>query len=257
MPWLTTEGASHQIAEGETIVGSGAQAGWRLPAHDLGAKHFIVERRGSRITVRPCGVDGIIVINGAQSGGNEHELKDGDTIDAGTARFVFSSERSGSYPAVIIGPAHLMEARGGVAHALNAAAVGIGRDRSNAIVVRDPTASRFHAEIRREAGGYVLRPRGSSGTSLNGRRIGSPARLRDGDRLEIANVEFRFVASPVPPGARVAEATADDETSTRPTVEQTGVMEIPSAIDQRARSTKWIWIGAILVAAATVWLATR
>lgn len=257
MPWLTTEGASHQIAEGETIVGSGSQAGWRLAGHDLAARHFIIERRGSRITIRPGGVDAIIAVNGVEAGGSDYELKDGDTIDAGSARFVYSGERSGSYPAVTIGPAHLLESRGGVAHALTAPAVGIGRDRSNAVVVRDPTASRFHAEIRREAGGYVLRPRGSSGTSLNGRRIGSPARLQDGDRLEIANVEFRFVAGPIPPGAHVAEPSPDDESSTRPTVEQTGVMEIPSEREQRARSTKWIWIAATLVAAATVWLLTR
>src|SRR5215216_5522825 len=194
MPWLTTEGASHQLPEGETIVGSGAHAGWRLPGHDLAARHFVIERRGSRVTIRPCGVVNIIAVSGAQSSANTRELKDGDTIDAGSARFVYSSERSGSYPAVAVGPAHLVEVRSGVVHDLAASAVGIGRDRSNAVVVRDPTASRFHAEIRREAGGYVLRPRGSSGTALNGKRIGSPERLRDGDRIEIANVDFRFAA---------------------------------------------------------------
>jgi pSer/pThr/pTyr-binding forkhead associated (FHA) protein len=255
MPWLTTEGASHQIAEGETIVGSGTQAGWRLPSHDLGARHFVVERRGPRVTIRPCSVDNIIAVNGAQSG--PRELNDGDTIDAGNARFLFSSERSGSYPAITVGAAHLLESRGGVAHDLAAAATGIGRDRSNAVVVRDPTASRFHAEIRREAGGYVLRPRGSSGTLLNGKRIGAPERLRDGDQIEIANIEFRFVAGPAPAGARRAEPAVDDETSTRPTVEQTGVMAVPSVLEQRARSAKWIWIAAALVAGATIYLASR
>lgn len=257
MPWLTTEGASHQIAEGETVVGSGAQAGWRLPHHELAARHFIIARAGPRIFVRPCGVDNVIAINGAQSGAHPRDLKDGDVIDAGSARFLFSSERSGSYPAVSVTPAHLLETRGGVAHDLALASAGIGRDRQNAVVVRDPTASRFHAEIRREAGGYVLHPHGSSGTLLNGRRMGSPERLSDGDRIEIANVELRFVAAPLPAGARTADPAVDDETSQRPTVEQPDVSEIPSESEQRARSTKWIWIAAVLVAGATIWLATR
>ena len=220
MPWLTTEGASHQIAEGETIIGSGADSGWRLPRHDLAARHFIIERQASRVTVRPCGVDNVIALNGAQSSAQAHDLKDGDVIDAGSARFLYSSERSGSYPAVSVGPAHLVETSGGAAHDLAALSIGIGRDRLNSIVVRDPTASRFHAEIRREAGGYVLHPHGSSGTLLNGHRIGSPTRLNDGDRIEIADMEFRFVAGPVPPGTRTAEPAPDDESGRRPTFEE-------------------------------------
>src|SRR3954469_9828785 len=125
MPWLTTEGASHQIAEGETVVGSAADAGWRLPAHDLAARHFVIERRDSRISVRACGVDNVIAINGAQSTMSGHELKDGDVIDAGSARFLYSGERSGSYPAVSVGPAHLVETREGAAYALGAPSVGI------------------------------------------------------------------------------------------------------------------------------------
>ena len=99
MPWLTTEGASHQIAEGETIVGSGAQSGWRLPRHDLGARHFVIDRRGPRVTIRPCGVDNEMAVNGAQSAAQARELNDGDVIDAGSARFLYSKEQAGSSPA--------------------------------------------------------------------------------------------------------------------------------------------------------------
>ena len=257
MPWLTTEGASHQIAEGETVVGSGAQAGWRLPHHALAARHFVIQRAASRVSVRPCGVDNVIAINGSQSGAHARELKDGDVIDAGSARFLYSSEKSGSYPAVTVGPAHLVETRGGFAHDLAGGSAGIGRDHQNAVILRDPTASRFHAEIRREAGGYVLHPHGSSGTLLNGRRMGSPERLADGDRIEIANMELKFVAAPLPADARTAEPVADDEASHRPTVEQPDVSQIPSESEQRARSTKWIWIAAAIVAGATIYLASR
>jgi predicted component of type VI protein secretion system len=255
MPWLTTEGASHQIAEGETVVGSGAPATWRLPSHDLAARHFVVNRTGSQVTIRPCGVDSVIAVNGRQAGASGLELRDGDTVDAGESRFLFSTERSGSFPAALVPPAHLVETRGGVAHPLVGPSVGIGRDKVNGVVVRDPTASRFHAEIRREAGGYVLHPHGSSGTLVNGRRLGSPERLADGDRIEIANVELQFVAGPVPEGARSPEPSTDDEASQRPTVMQTAAMEIPS-VDRRP-SVMWMVAALAVVAAATVWLATR
>ena len=255
MPWLTTEGASHQIADGETIVGSGPNAGWRLVSRDLAARHFVVTRSGGTVTIRPCGVDAIIAINGSQSASGPVDLRDGDTIDAGGARFLFSAERSGSYPAQAVAPAHLFETRAGIAHALTAASVGIGRDRLNSVVVRDPTASRFHAEIRQEAGGYVLHPHGSSGTLVNGRRVGSPARLQDGDRIEIGNAELKFVTGPIPAGARTAEPVADDETAHRPTVMDAAAMEIPP--ETPTRSARWLWIAAVLVVAATIWLASR
>lgn len=249
MPWLMTEGASHQIADGETVVGSGPHAGWRLPSQNLAARHFVLRRAGARVTIRPCGVDAIIAIDGSQSGSHEVELRDGATIDAGSARFLYSSERSGSFPAVAVGPAHLVETRSGVAHALTAPSAGIGRDRLNTVVVRDPTASRFHAEIRREAGGYVLHPHGSSGTLVNGQRAGSPARLRDGDRIEIANVELRFVPGAVPAGARTAEPASDDESSHRPTVIQSQAIAIPGEPDGRPKWLLWLGIVALLAAA--------
>ena len=255
MPWLTTEGASHQIAEGETIVGSGPGAGWRLASHELAARHFVLQRAGDHVTIRPCGVDAVVAVNGVQSAAQPVELRNGDTVDAGNARFLFSHEKSGSYPAVTVPPAHLIETRAGVAHALAIPSVGIGRDRLNTVVIRDPTASRFHAEIRREAGGYVLHPHGSSGTLLNGLRIGSPERLRDGDRIEIANVELRFAAGPVPEGVSAAERVADDESGHRPTVIQTAVMDVPP--EDRRPATAWIWVAAALVAGATIYLATR
>lgn len=253
MPWLTTEGASHQIADGETIVGSGPQAGWRLVSHDLAARHFVIGHHGGEVTVRASGSDGVIAINGAQSGSKPVVLQDGATIDAGSARFVFSSNRPSAFAAVSVQPAHLVETRGLVAYPIITQSVGIGRDNLNSVVVRDPTASRFHAEIRREAGGYVLHPHGSSGTLVNGRTVGSPERLGDGDRIEIANVELRFVLGPAPEDSLKAATAEKDESSQRPTVVGAKAMEIPS--EQKTTSTKWIWIAAVLVVAATVYLA--
>jgi pSer/pThr/pTyr-binding forkhead associated (FHA) protein len=244
MPWLTTEGASHQISEGETVVGSGPEATWRLGSRDLAARHFGLTRDGPRVTLRPCGVDSIIAINGKQSGSQGYVLRDGDTVDAGRTRFVFTTERAGTSPGVSISPAHLLDTRSGVAYGLATSSAGIGRDRMNSVIVRDPTASRFHAEIRREAGGYVLHPHGAAGTLVNGRRVGTPHRLDDGDRIEIANTELRFVASSVPPGAPTAEPVPDDESGHRPTVTEGSASEVPG--DEAGRPKLLMWLGIVL-----------
>lgn len=256
MPWLTTEGASREIEEGETTVGSGEQADWRLESGDLAPRHFVIRRAGGVTTVRPCGLDDVIAINGAQAGAKPVELHDGDTIDAGSARLLFSAERSGAYAAAAVSPAHLMDVRGGIAYPLEGTSVGIGRDRLNAVVVRDPTASRFHAEVRREAGGYVLHPFGSSGTLVNGRRIGSPGRLENGDRIEIANVELRFVLGAVPAGVRGPDhAAGNDESSQRRTIVQAAAVEIPP--EEKGSSSIWLWVAAVVVIGVTVYLAAR
>src|SRR5471032_1230126 len=174
MPWIATEGSAHEIGNGDTIVGSGPHAAWRLASHDLTPKHFILHRLGELVSVRAATDEGVVVVNGKQIATAPVDLKSGDTIDAGSARFSFSKEKPGSVVAEPIPAAHIVEVNGGIVHPLDATSLGIGRDPTNAIVVRDPTASRFHAEVRREAGGWVLHPRGSSGTSLNGQRVTAP-----------------------------------------------------------------------------------
>lgn len=256
MSWLTTKGAAHQIGEGDTIVGSGPNAGWQLPSQDLAARHFVLSRQGDQMTVRAATVESVVAVNGQQIGLSPVHLQDGDTIDAGNARFNFSTadaRKSGGGMSTV-GPAHLVESRDGIAHPLTKQSVGIGRDVTNPVVVLDPTASRFHAEIRREAGGYVLHPRGSSGTWVNGRRSGTPERLRDGDRIEIANVELRFVMGPVPADApRPGPPSGDVAASRRRTIVQSTVLEIPK--EDRSRSTAWIWVVLVLVLGVTVYLA--
>ena len=70
--------------------------------------------------------------------------------------------------------------------------------------MRDPTASRFHAEIRREAGGYALHTMGSSGTRLNGEELHGPRLLHEGDLVEIAFTTFRFTEQSVGAGVTVS-----------------------------------------------------
>lgn len=69
----------------------------------------------------------------------------------------------------------------------------LGRDRSNDIALPDDTrVSRYHVEIRRENGNYVLRDLNSrNGTQVNGRRA-TRHKLADGDRFRVGSGEFVF-----------------------------------------------------------------
>jgi hypothetical protein len=71
----------------------------------------------------------------------------------------------------------------------------IGRLEECDVVVRDPGASRRHAEIRREDGVFSITDLGSTnGTLVNGRQVQSE-RLEEGDRIRIGSTVIEFRAS--------------------------------------------------------------
>ena len=72
----------------------------------------------------------------------------------------------------------------------------IGRGEHNTVILRDPAVSRLHAEIRKDAGSYVLHAQGASGTRVNGLGIGDTCQLHDGDVIEIAFSMLRFTTRP-------------------------------------------------------------
>jgi FHA domain-containing protein len=89
--------------------------------------------------------------------------------------------------------------------------ITFGRGDENDIVLTTPSASRLHAELRREENGYVLYDRGSTnGTWVNGSPV-SVHPLRPGDQISIGDEVFRFdpppavstvLRVPIPEGAR-------------------------------------------------------
>jgi len=81
----------------------------------------------------------------------------------------------------------------------------IGRDAASGIVVREPSVSRSHAEVRAEGGEYVLHTSGATGTRLNGENIHAPHQLKDGDRIEIGTAELTFRRSKLPLGVSVVD----------------------------------------------------
>src|SRR5215472_2612093 len=73
--------------------------------------------------------------------------------------------------------------------------ITLGRGDENGIVLTTPSASRVHAELRLQDGGYVLHDRGSSnGTWVNGERVTERV-LQHGDQISIGDEVFRFEAA--------------------------------------------------------------
>jgi hypothetical protein len=72
--------------------------------------------------------------------------------------------------------------------------ITFGRRDDNSVVIVSGRASRFHAEVRREADGYVLHDRSRNGTLVNGSRVTSHV-LQPGDLITIGNEIFCFEAS--------------------------------------------------------------
>jgi pSer/pThr/pTyr-binding forkhead associated (FHA) protein len=154
--------------------------------------------------------------------------------------------------------AYLVDDRARVAHALSTGATSIGRDASNEIVIRDPSASRFHAEIREQNNTYVLRSIGATGTLLNATPLEGPHTLTEGDSVEIAFVRLRFTRSV---GEGIAEAPphprANDEASRKPTIDTEVISVDDDSLASRDLRRLQITILVVVLLVALWWWATR
>jgi len=71
--------------------------------------------------------------------------------------------------------------------------MGIGRGGANPVQLFDTEVSRYHAEVRREEGEYLLVDLGSSnGTFLNGHQV-DRKRLQNGDRVELGRTRLIYL----------------------------------------------------------------
>ena len=69
----------------------------------------------------------------------------------------------------------------------------MGRAPDNEVVLDNKRSSRYHTEVRWEKHHYVLHDIDSTnGTFVNGERLVAPHMLKDGDRIEIAGIGYRF-----------------------------------------------------------------
>jgi hypothetical protein len=118
-------------------------------------------------------------------------------------------------------PAYLVYEFERRAYPLSDTGFAIGRDASNDIVIREPSVSRTHAEVRAEVGEYVLHTSGTTGTRVNGAVVTTPRQLKDGDRIEVGTAELTFRRAKLPLGVSVvdrAQPHADDIMGRRETI---------------------------------------
>lgn len=86
----------------------------------------------------------------------------------------------------------------------------IGRDASSDIVVREPSVSRNHAEVRSENGEFVVTSSGATGTLLNGQPVTGPSKLEDGDKIGVGTLEFTYRRGRLPLGVSVVDTMSAD-----------------------------------------------
>jgi pSer/pThr/pTyr-binding forkhead associated (FHA) protein len=176
-------------------------------------RHFVVSTTADGAVIRPFSSDAVVTVNGRQIAAGNSALSDGDVIGAGSGEFRFWATVPGQTRSVAKPPitAHLIDVRRHSALSLQRVSTGIGRDDSNALVIDDETASSFHAEVRREAGGHALHISDSAPVRVNGRPVSAPVMLNEGDEIEIANLILRYTRQQLPDG--VGAETAQRITS--------------------------------------------
>jgi Nif-specific regulatory protein len=111
----------------------------------------------------------------------------------------------------------------------------LGRDAANGIAIADPSLSRRHCAVVRDADGYVVRDLGSfNGTFVNGERV-VEHRLTHGDRLRIGGTELLFHADHrVPPQLTTAEQP--DTTSLR--LDEAVYLSASAQLPERGRTQR-------------------
>ena len=257
MAWLEYGSRLRRLADGETVVGGAPSAGLHVGNADLLPRHFVLRVAGDDVYIRIWSPDTVVALNGRQIGAGECRLDDGDTISAGSADFHIWRNEPDLTPvtpeSTVSRPpkAHLIDTRDNIAYPLDRLSTNIGRATANVIRLKDPTASRFHAQVRREAGGFALHSVGSSGTRVNGRRVGSPQLLEDGDEVEIAYATFRYTRATPPEGVTVVPRTGGDasEAADRPTIvrERMSLRRFRDAAGGRRLGTPALVVGGALL----------
>lgn len=260
MTWLEYNEALQELRpDSEVVVGTGAQASWRLRHADLMPRHFIVTRSNEGTKIRPFSSDTVVTVNGRQLPAGMSELHDGDVIAAGVAEFYFWAASPGESRSVGSAPptAHLIDTRRRSALSLHRISTGIGRDESNVLVVNEEGAASFHAEVRREAGGHALRTSDAAAVRVNGRPVSAPLLLTEGDEIQIASLLLRYTREPLPEGVEAttsASLTAEDSNggsdSTTESARRSPITELSSTLTLRTPMRAVAFVSSVIAAVA-------
>lgn len=215
MTWLEYHDALQEVPfDSEVIVGTGAQATWRLRRADLMPRHFIVAADADGARICPFSSDAVVSLNGRQLTPGATPLSDGDLIAAGSGQFRFWADTPSETRSALQPPmptlAYLTDGGRHPAVSLNRMSTAIGGDDSNALVI--DAASRFEAEIRREAGGHALRVFARSDLRVNGKVVSTPVLLSEGDEIQIGGRVLQFTLKPQADVAPAGEFIRPTET---------------------------------------------
>ena len=252
MPWLEFEGRLRKLPDGVTAVGGGEGAGLMIEGADLLPRHFWVDAAGDQLRIRPHASEAVVAVDGRQLGSEWCRIEFGATISAGSAHFRVVSDAP-TRTSTSVHPrdltAFLVDAKHGLAYPLDHHTTNIGRARSNHVRLEDPTASRFHAQIRREAGGWALHPSGSTGVQVNGEWVGTPRLLEEGDTVDLAFQSFQFVRGTPPQGTRIVPRSAqgDPAHSERPTIARERITMVPPSTRARHPISRPLLLGILVV----------
>lgn len=236
----------------DTTVGSGAQVSHRIQGQDLAARHFVVRvDPAAGAIVAPSGDACVVTVDGVQVPRTGATLRDGSVIAAGQARFVYGQgERVPQLAPATDREAFLVDTTARRAYRLNRRTVQLGRDAGAGIVLKDPTVSRFHADLRSEAGGYVLYSSGATGSFVNEEQVSRPRLLMDGDEIRIGRMTLVFTTS-TPPGIKVHNPAGGEESAVTRRSTQLDMRAYRDAPGDRGISLRLL-VGTIVVLGAAV-----
>jgi predicted component of type VI protein secretion system len=260
MTWLEYNEALQELhPDSEVVVGTGAQATWRLRRADLMPRHFVVSASDDGVKVRPFSTDTVVTVNGRQLPTGTTDLRDGDMIEAGSAEFRFWAAAPGDSRSIAKAPVigHLIDARRRSALCLDRISTGIGKDESNTLVIDDEEASSFHAEVRREAGGHALRCSDSAIVKINGSAVSAPVMLNEGDEIQIANLVLRYTRCGPPDGFEASHSSSltslvDPELIAPPprVLRASPITELSSAVTMRTPMRAVAFVSSVIAAVA-------
>lgn len=240
MPYLEFEHQSKPLGPGVLTIGSGSEAAWRIQGRDLAGLHAIVTMEKGGYALFASGTaEASIFVNDAEASGGRAVVRYGDTVRLGRAIFRFKQLATGNDGR----GGYLREKRRGRSYRL-AEFTEIGRDPRCGVFIPEPEVSRIHAEIRREASGFVVTPHNAL-TLLNGERITTPTALAEGDELSIGRTTLRFSAEPV--GQTVdalARHPTGDSRSARMNTTFMGAYEARERVNQSGRKKLIVYVAA-------------
>ncbi len=213
---LDVGGRRYTVVPGEMIIGSDDGVAIPVFSDEVAPRHAVVQGwPDGSAAVRPLGEAGVSV-NGVRLAAEPSPLLHGDKVVVGGPEILVVDEaRAGrtriARGAQVMPPpdgARVVCLTDGREYALTASPLVFGREAGADVVVPGGEVSRRHAELHRDATGYLLLDASVNGTTVNGERVSGERRLAPGDVIRIGDEDFRFHAPPAPPIAAPTGAAA-------------------------------------------------